>query len=73
MCSDGAPQLYIEASHVGFGLYTQATRQSRFRGKRPRERFQYKQHVYVFSSFFNVGYTPNARSHNVTQVNTLPD
>jgi len=57
----------FEVSHVGFRAYTQATREGRFRRKRPRERFQYKQHVFVFSASFNAGYKPNARSHNITQ------
>ena len=57
----------FEVSHVGFAPYVQATREGRFRGKRPRERFQHKQHVYVFFSFFSAGYKPNARSHNVVQ------
>jgi hypothetical protein len=57
----------FEVCHVGFGAYTEATREGRFRRKRPRERFQYKQQVYVFFAFFNAGYKPNARSHNIAQ------
>ena len=57
----------FEVSHVGFGAYTCAAREGRFRNKRPRERVEYQQHVFVFFSFFNAGYKPNARSHNVTQ------
>ena len=56
----------FEVTHVGFGAYTEATREGRFRRKRKRER-QYKQQVHVFFSFFSAGYKPNARSHNVTQ------
>ena len=52
----------FEVCHVGFGAYAEATREGRFRRKRPRERFQYKQQVYVFVAFFNAGYKPNARS-----------
>ena len=57
----------FEVSHVGFGSFVQATREGRFRRKRPRERFEHRQQVYVFFSFFNAGYKPNARSHNVVQ------
>ena len=61
----------FEVTHVGFGSYMEATRPGRFKGKRSRgrsaERFQHKQQVYVFFSFFNAGYKPNARSHNVVQ------
>lgn len=58
----------FEVSHVGFGPYVEVRRKGRFRhNKSPRERTQYKQNVYVFFSFFNAGYKPNARSHNVVQ------
>ena len=53
----------FEVSHVGFGSFVQATREGRLRRKRPRERFEHRQQVYVFFSFFNAGYKPNARSH----------
>lgn len=57
----------FEVTHVGFGSFVQATREGRFRRKRPRERFEHRQQVYVFFSFFNAGYKPNARSHNIVQ------
>ena len=57
----------FEVCHVGFSPYVQAAREGRFRNKRPRERFVYKQQVYVFFAFSNAGYKPNARSHNIVQ------
>ena len=59
----------FEVCHVGFAPYKAWAREGRFRGKRPRLRASpdYKQHVYVFFAFFNAGYKPNARSHNVVQ------
>jgi hypothetical protein len=57
----------FEVCHAGFSPYVQAAREGRFRNKRPRERFVYKQQVYVFFAFSNAGYKPNARSHNIVQ------